>query len=59
MASEQKGIHGTWAIVGHLLWRLLVPQLVWEIFGNFLTWRAGGGTFVLVYLGCILLIGVP
>jgi NSS family neurotransmitter:Na+ symporter len=61
MASEQKGMHGTWAS----RWTFIMAATGSAVgLGNI--WKFpyeagsnGGGAFVLVYLACILLIGVP
>lgn len=61
MALQQKGMHGTWAS----RWTFIMAATGSAVgLGNM--WKFpyvaginGGGAFVLVYLGCILLIGVP
>ena len=61
MASEQKGMHGTWAS----RWTFIMAATgsavglgnIWKF--PYVAGSNGGGAFVLVYLGCILLIGVP
>lgn len=61
MALQQKGMHGTWAS----RWTFIMAATGSAVgLGNmwkfpYVAGSNGGGAFVLVYLGCILLIGVP
>jgi NSS family neurotransmitter:Na+ symporter len=61
MALQQKGMHGTWAS----RWTFIMAATgsavglgnIWKL--PYVAGSNGGGAFVLVYLACILLIGVP
>ena len=61
MALQQKGMHGTWAS----RWTFIMAATgsavgvgnMWKF--PYVAGSNGGGAFVLIYLGCILLIGVP
>ena len=61
MALQQKGMHGTWAS----RWTFIMAATGSAVgLGNmwkfpYIAGSNGGGAFVLIYLGCILLIGVP
>ena len=61
MALQQKGMHGTWAS----RWTFIMAATGSAVgLGNmwkfpYVAGSNGGGAFVLVYLACILLIGVP
>ena len=61
MALQQKGMHGTWVS----RWTFIMAATGSAVgLGNmwkfpYVAGSNGGGAFVLVYLGCILLIGVP
>ena len=61
MAIQQKGMHGAWAS----RWTFIMAATGSAVgLGNmwkfpYVAGSNGGGAFVLVYLGCILLIGVP
>jgi NSS family neurotransmitter:Na+ symporter len=61
MALQQKGMHGTWAS----RWTFIMAATGSAVgLGNmwkfpYVAGSNGGGAFVLIYLGCILLIGVP
>ena len=61
MASERKSIHGQWS--SRLVFILAATGSavglgnIWKF--PYITGENGGGTFVLVYLLCIVLIGVP
>jgi NSS family neurotransmitter:Na+ symporter len=61
VALQQKGMHGTWAS----RWTFIMAATGSAVgLGNmwkfpYVAGSNGGGAFVLVYLGCILLIGVP
>ena len=61
MALQQKGMHGTWAS----RWTFIMAATGSAVgLGNmwkfpYVAGSNGGGAFVLVYLGCIILIGVP
>ena len=61
MALQQKGMHGAWAS----RWTFIMAATGSAVgLGNmwkfpYVAGSNGGGAFVLVYLGCILLIGVP
>lgn len=61
MAIDQKGMHGTWVS----RWTFIMAATgsavglgnIWKF--PYVAGSNGGGAFVLVYLACILLIGVP
>ncbi|MFB0996570.1 MAG: sodium-dependent transporter [Porticoccaceae bacterium] len=61
MALQQKGMHGTWTS----RWTFIMAATGSAVgLGNmwkfpYVAGSNGGGAFVLIYLGCILLIGVP
>jgi len=61
LAIQQKGMHGAWAS----RWTFIMAATGSAVgLGNmwkfpYVAGSNGGGAFVLVYLGCILLIGVP
>ncbi len=61
MTSERKSIHGQWS--GRLVFILAATGSavglgnIWKF--PYMTGENGGGTFVLIYLLCIALIGVP
>ncbi|MDM8558747.1 hypothetical protein [Candidatus Parabeggiatoa sp. HSG14] len=59
--NEQKTVHGQWST--HVVFILATIGAtvglgnIWKF--PYLTAEHGGGAFVIVYLGCILLIGWP
>jgi len=61
MTASRKNIHGAWAS----RWTFIMAATgsavglgnIWKF--PYITGENGGGAFVLVYLGCILLVGVP
>ena len=61
MGLQQKGMHGTWAS----RWTFIMAATGSAVgLGNmwkfpYVAGNNGGGAFVLAYLACILLIGVP
>ena len=61
MGLQQKGMHGTWAS----RWTFIMAATGSAVgLGNmwkfpYVAGNNGGGAFVLAYLGCILMIGVP
>jgi len=61
MALQQKGMHGTWGS----RWTFIMAATGSAVgLGNmwkfpYIAGSNGGGAFVLVYLGCILLVGIP
>jgi NSS family neurotransmitter:Na+ symporter len=61
MALQQKGMHGTWTS----RWTFIMAATGSAVgLGNmwkfpYVAGSNGGGAFVLIYIGCILLIGVP
>ena len=61
MANERKSQHGEWS--SPLIFMLAAAGSavglgnIWKF--PFITGEYGGGAFVLVYLGCILLVGIP
>lgn len=61
MTTDKRGIHGIWAS----RWTFILAAVgsavglgnIWKF--PYITGEYGGGAFVLVYLACILCVGIP